>query len=278
MIELLMFSIIPFLATLIYGAALPAVGCSLFVRNELMLTLALPSVAGAALALGIAIGFSHYSSFAALYALMALFVIATSMIVNIKGLPPVRRQLMLAGLFAGSQAVMGISMAFSPSCHSHMSHLLNGEILALNGTDLVVAGVAVAILTILSVKYKLRIFAYLLDEEGLRVSQRRGVVALYFRIATALLISMSVMQLGPLLSIAFLVLPASFSDIGKSGMTRFIGVASAVGTVSAITGFYLSIRFDLPPAYTSAIGVIPIGLGTKIISKLIYPFRRCLLI
>ncbi len=269
--ELLFFSTIPLIATILYGASLPVVGAALFARNELLLAIALPAVAGAGLTVGLAVLPPSLFSTFALYLIITGLVVAVSIVANRKELSPVRRQLLLGGLFAGSQSITGILMAISPATHTHMKHVLNGEILAINSFDIIATTIIIAIIIVVGIRNKYLVYAYLIDEERLCMLGRRNSVSLFFRVSVALIISFAVMQTGPLLSIAFLILPLLFGDTGRFGMSRFIKSSSLIGILSAVIGFYISISYDLPPAHTVAFTVLPTGLAFKFIFKL-----RCL--
>jgi ABC-type Mn2+/Zn2+ transport system permease subunit len=69
-------------------------------------------------------------------------------------------------------------------------------------------------------------------------------LGLYLLIGLA--IAFGVMTVGPLLIFGFLVIPPLAASQITRGMWPFSIVASAIGGISALVGFYLSLRWDLP--------------------------------
>jgi ABC-type Mn2+/Zn2+ transport system permease subunit len=71
-------------------------------------------------------------------------------------------------------------------------------------------------------------------------------------------IALGVMTVGPLVVFAFLVVPPLAALRLVRGMPRLSAVAAVLGAASALVGFVLSYRYDLPLGPTDAVVVAAI--------------------
>jgi len=59
-------------------------------------------------------------------------------------------------------------------------------------------------------------------------------------------ISMAVLSAGPLVSFGFLLIPPLIAHLVARNMRQFAVIASSLGWVSALAGFYFAYRWNLP--------------------------------
>jgi ABC-type Mn2+/Zn2+ transport system permease subunit len=73
-----------------------------------------------------------------------------------------------------------------------------------------------------------------------------------------LTISMAVLSAGPLVSFGFLLIPPLTAHVLAKNMWQFLLLASGIGGASALIGFYIAYRWNLPvgPTDVALLGVI----------------------
>ncbi len=118
-IQTFQFVFIPFLVMLTFASILPAAGCALYIRNEMMLAIALPPLTGASLILGVLLGISPESHSALLVVAFIITFAVVILIGNLR-LSEIRRQIALASLFAGGSVLIHLFMSISPHAHAHL--------------------------------------------------------------------------------------------------------------------------------------------------------------
>ena len=260
----LSFSIVPMLAALVFALVVPCVGTVLALRNEMLLGIALPPVASAAMAAALLAGLPPQSPLL-LYAVAAivLFAVMAWLPSDTEGGSSTarRRELVLAALFCIGSTLTVLFMALSPSAEGHFRHMLQGEVLAVSLLELAIAAALALALLTAAVRMRGVLFAFSLDEEGLRIRQKSyRTIAVVYRLGTVLVVTGGVVLVGPLLTTALLVLPAFFTERASRGLSRFVGAAVLVGFCGTLAGFVVAIALDLPPAPMSVCGIVGFGL------------------
>ncbi len=260
LISLLAFSIVPLLLVIATAAVIPATGALLSLRNEIMLALALPSVANAATALVLVTGLDADNS-------LILFPVATTLTLAailpfVSGHTGGRlRELRLAGLFTGGQVCTMLFSALSPHAHNNISHLLNGEVMAAGVPETTAITIGAAVLLAAGILRRQVLYSWCADETFFRTTAPRYrlfVVIVYSSIAAT--VTVGVATVGPLLVTALMVFPALFGDSGKKGVNRYLTTVIITGITGSIAGFLLALGLDLPPAVCAAAGVGVIGV------------------
>lgn len=262
-LNVLSFSILPLALVALFSILTPSMGGVLAIRNEMMLALALPSVANAGMALGLLCGidpeheFSLYG-FATLATLLS--IVATGRIRN----GAEHREIYLAALFVGGQVLSSTFSALSPVAHTHVSHLLNGEILATGTRETVLLAVIGATVFVLAIVTRRRIIAWCADSEFFKVGAKRYHLFLFAIYAVlAIVITIGVATIGTVLVTAFLVLPALFANVGTGGIYKYLALATGIGVIGSIAGFLVALAIDFPPAISAALGVGAVGLCVR---------------
>ncbi len=264
-IALLSFSFLPLVLVVTFSIVTPAIGAVLAIRNEMMLALALPSVANAGMALGLLFGIDPENEltlygFATIATLLSIF--ATNRFRNGAG----NREIYLAALFVAGQILSSTFSTLSPVAQGHVSHLLNGEILAAGSIETIVLVIICTAFIVLAVMNRHGILAWCADSEFYRVGARRYHVFLfviYAALATA--ITLGVATIGVLLVTALLVLPALLGNMGIGGIYKFIVITTGIGVVGGIAGFLTALAIDFPPAISASIGIGIVGIGLRVL-------------
>ncbi len=88
-----------------------------------------------------------------------------------------------------------------------------------------------------------------------------------------LAISIGVMTVGPLVVFAFLVIPPLAALRLVRGMVPLMLTSAAIGAASALVGFWLSYRYDLPLGPTDAVTVAAAFVVIRSVRVLV-PARR----
>ncbi|KMQ49416.1 Zinc ABC transporter, inner membrane permease protein ZnuB [Chitinispirillum alkaliphilum] len=259
------FVLVPFLVMVIFASILPVAGSALYIRNEIMLAIALPPLTGAALTLGVVTGISpenHITLFS--FAFVIAFGIV-SWLGNLR-LSEIKRQIILASLFAGGSVVIHLLMSVSEHAHAHLRFLLTGELLSIDRAELFQSSLLCTAGWFLFAIFRNAVFSYCIDEELMRLrSKRFTVFATFYRISITLIIAASVLYIGPLLTSALLIFPALLSDTGKSSIITFFAFAVTVGLLGAAGGFIAGVAGDIPPAYTASIAILAAGTVLKFV-------------
>lgn len=259
-VSTLSFSILPFLLVISFALVTPAMGAVLTLRNEIMLALALPSVANAAMAFGLLCGIKSEN-----HAVIYLFTTAITLGVTLmatSGKNSARmRELRLAGMFAGGQICSLLFTAISPSAHAHIDHLLNGEVLAAGKIETLLILLGCIVLLSASIYWRKVLYGWCADEDFFRTGTRayRSFILLTYTLMSAT-ITIGVSTIGTLLVSALLVLPALMGDCGKGGINHYAIIVTLVGLTGSIAGFLCALVIDLPLAVCAAAGVGVVGL------------------
>lgn len=153
----------------------------------------------------------------------------------------------VGALYALASASAILFLVWNASGETEMLGLLKGEIVAISETDFhAMIDIFCAIFAAMFLFQK----EFLLTsyDRDMAVSLGRNVlwwdVLLYLLVG--LTISLGVMTVGPLVIFGFLVIPPMAALPWAAGMISFSLIASIIGGLSALFGFYLSFKFDLP--------------------------------
>ncbi|MBN1984494.1 MAG: metal ABC transporter permease [Chitinivibrionales bacterium] len=259
----LSFSLIPMTAASFFSLVTPPLGATLSLRNEILLGIALPQVGSAVIAAALFCGVAAESTLLlTCLAGCAIFVVMLFLPLNVgkQRICLRQRELILAGLFCvGSTATM-LFTALSPVVEAHFRNLLQGEILAVTQTDLVIAATMSVIIIICGLRLRGFLYAYSLDEESLKIKHRtyRYVTVLYRAYAT-LVITGGIILIGPLLTTSLLVVPALCIERVSKGLDYFLLATILIGLSGTVSGFFAAIITDLPPAALCVSGILVIG-------------------
>jgi len=242
-------------AGLVIGLVCPLVGVYLVLRRLVFLGVALPQISAAGIAFAFflhTLGFHLYphqeeEQLMALTGSVLFVVVALVALVTLER----RGRGMVEGrvgvTYAAAAAAGILFVAANPYGESTLLSLLRGEVLGLSlsqfwATIGVYGGIAACMLLLQ------KEFTFVSFDRDTAITLGKNVVAwdlcLYLLIGLA--IAFGVMTVGPLLIFGFLVVPPLAARKITRGMWPFSIVASLIGGVTALIGFYLSLRWDLP--------------------------------
>jgi ABC-type Mn2+/Zn2+ transport system permease subunit len=270
---LLSFSAIPLLTALSYAALTPVLGATLHLRGEIMLGIVLPPFGSAVIGLCAFCGISIenrlllYSIVAvSLFSLLSAPVFSFARTVALSR----RKEMVLAAVFVLGQTVTYLCMHLSTNVRIDLSHLLNGEILAVGPVEFGTALAMNTVLIYLYCRYRGVLFAFCLDETGLRI-QERGVrwIETTYRISASIVITSSIVHLGPLLTTAWLVLPALFAEWAAPNIESFFMIGIAISVCATLTGFIAALMIDLPPVHVISTSLFFLGAGIVLVSRIL---------
>jgi len=261
------FSLLPLTLVIMFSLLMPAMGTVLVIRDEIMLALALPSVANAGMALGLLCGLDSDREFV-LYGfatIATLFVIVGASRINHENS---RREILFAALFVGGQILSSTFSALSPVAHHHVSHLLDGEILAVGILEtIVLVIICIVILSVGVINFR-SVFSWCADSAYFKIGTKYYHLYLFAVYgALASVITLGVATVGTLLVTTLLVLPALFGNVNSGGIRRYIILAGLIGAVGSIIGFLVALWIDFPPAISAAAGVGITGIAMMFFYK-----------
>ncbi len=273
MMDLLSFMMIPLIITALLSSTLPAMGTLLAIRNELLITLSLPSAAGLAIALLALTGLGESSLLLRIIPAVIILLLGYSYFLH-RVVDPVLRQKVLAGIFIGSQAITQLIVAANPEIERYYTQLLNGEMLSVTKGNAVLTAVITLVTIVLLISRFPLIRAYSLDEKSLsRFKSLFFWTALTFRLVVIIQVTLGVITIGPLLTTSLKIIPALFADTGKNGFFSAIIMSTIIAALSLLIGFPGALHFDLPPSYLISATVIFVGGVMKLFSLLLLKKR-----
>jgi ABC-type Mn2+/Zn2+ transport system permease subunit len=143
-------------------------------------------------------------------------------------------------------------VALNPMGDLEMTSLLRGELLATSSTDLAIVSVVAALVMVVFVLFRREILLVSFDAEFARTIGRdptRWDALLYLLLGVT--ISVGVMTAGPMVVLAFLVLPALAARRVTTHLAATFLVSAAIATFCSTGGFAIAYRADLPagPVY-----------------------------
>ena len=261
-----MFDVVWLFREALSGTLLIALGCSVLgvyvvLRRIVFVGAALAQISSAGIALAIFLG-SAGLGLGTLTGELGLSFLATAGGVVFFTVTGTRRRvppdsaLGLSYVVAGAVGVLLIAKAAGADVHDLF---IQGNILGITTRDLVILlAVAIAVLAVHLLLYKEFLFVSYDPEmaETLGYSTRRWTFMLYLTIGVMIAVAMR--SAGVLLVFNFLVTPAVTGLLMGRNMRGVFVWAVVSGLVAALTGFVLSVPFDLPtgPAIIAVSGVL----------------------
>ena len=150
-------------------------------------------------------------------------------------------------IYSSSLAVGIIFLSFREGYQNSLTQLLFGDILAMQGIDLILNGILLVVcmlflgLTVRS-QLLLTLSESLARSRGVSVSAQRTA----FIVLLALVVGVSIKAIGVLLISAFVVIPACTARALSRTFSRYILTSAGIGGLSAALGIVASALFDLP--------------------------------
>lgn len=246
--------------SLLVGGACPLVGAFLILRRLVLLGVALPQVSSCGIAFAFALPawglLPHWHdqaeeravAFAGslVFVLLALFALAL-LERRGRGLGEGR----MGALFVLASAWGVLLVVNNPHGDHGLLHLLRGEIIAVSNADLALGAVTFCLTVAGLVLFQKEFVLVSFDREMALTLRKRVVVwdALLFTLM-GLAISVATFCVGPMVAFGFLVLPPLIAHQWARTMRGFLLGASGIGVGSALAGFAVAFRLDLPAGPT----------------------------
>jgi len=141
---------------------------------------------------------------------------------------------------------LGALLALSPETPPNLQAILFGDVLAVSGSDLAIAGaLSVATLASLALLHP-RLLAVGFDAPGARaIGIAAGPVEAALLVLLAAAVLVAVQGLGNLLAVASLVGPAAVARLLAHRMAPMMGIAAGLAVASGIAGLYASYHLEL---------------------------------
>lgn len=252
--------------SLLVGLACPLVGVYLLLRRLIFMGVALPQVSSCGIAFAFAFHtwgvIPHFEESEHLLAFAGSSLFTLTAIVAFSILERRRRGLIEG--FIGTVYVLAgawsiLLLVKNPYGEHGLLDRLKGEIIAVSNADLGWTLAAFAVVAVTLVVFQKEFMLVSFDREMAIVLKKNVLLwdALLF-LLIGLTISMAVLSVGPLVTFGFLLIPPLTAHLFARDMRQFALLASAIGGVSALAGFVLAFRWDLPvgPTDVALLGVI----------------------
>ncbi len=254
--------------SLLVGFACPLVGVFLVLRRLIFLGVALPQISATGIAFALSMhvwlghgGDSHGEdqqtlAFVGSIAFTVLAILWLALLEK-RGRGLVEGRLGTAYVVASAASILLLSKC--PVAERGWMGLLKGEIIAISHGDLTLTFVSFAVVLLMLWLFNREFMLVSFDREMAITLRRRVLVwdiLLYSLIG--LTVAISVLSVGPLIAFGFLLIPPLIARQFARNMGQFVVIASLIGGVTALTGFCVAYRLDLPvgPADVMLLGVL----------------------
>lgn len=268
--------------SLLVGLACPLVGVYLLLRRLVFLGVALPQISSCGIAFAFALhawglvphmeGGEHSLAFlgSSLFTLAAILVFATLQR---------RGRALSEGMIGAGYALAGawgiLLLVKNPFGEHGLLERLRGEIISISNADLVWAAAAFGSVLLVLCLFRKEFLLVSFDREMALTLKKRVIFwDVLLLLLMGLTVSMAVLSVGPLVTFGFLLLPPLAAHQLARNMRQFSLFASAIGGASALTGFYIAYRWDLPVGPTD-VALLGIVYGLAAVSRKLADLSRC---
>jgi ABC-type Mn2+/Zn2+ transport system permease subunit len=269
-------------ASLLVGLVCPLVGVFLVLRRLVFMGIALPQISslGVALALSLHIWYGDTDMFHGAgeraLAIAGAIVFSLGAIVVLALLERRRAGLIegrLGTVYVLAAALSILLLSQCPQAETHWLQLFKGEIIAVSNADVRITLLAFAGVTgVLGLFHKEFLLVSYDRDMAVSLGKAAGLWDLGLYLLIGLTIAIAVLSVGPLVAFGFLVIPPLIVRPFARTMRQFALGAGAVGLFTALAGFWLAYRHDLPvgPTDVTLLGAL---YATSFVAQKI-PARR----
>ncbi len=266
--------------SVLIGFACPLVGVFLVLRRLVFMGVALPQVSscGAAFALSLPVWLGtlpgeqstqmeHMLAFAGslLFSLVAILVLA---FLERRGRGIAEGRLGATYVVAAAASIL--ILAKNRYAELGWLDLLKGEVITISNFDLALTAVTLLLVLILLGLFHKELLLVSFDRP-MAITLHKNValwdVLLYLLIGVT--ISVAVLSVGPLIAFGFLLIPALTAYLVSRNIPHFLVLASVLGGLSSLLGFWLAYQWNLPIGPTEVVLLGVIYALTWSISKLV---------
>jgi ABC-type Mn2+/Zn2+ transport system permease subunit len=246
--------------SLLVGVTCPLVGGYLLVRRMVFMGVALPQISSCGIAFAFAlqgwglVPHAHDTAGERVLALLGsvAFTLASILVLTIlqrRKRGTVEGRLGALYVLAGAWSIL--LLVKNPFGEHGMLDLLKGEIIAVSNSELLLTACVVVFVVVPLCIFNKEFLLVSFDPE-MAITLKKRVPAwdgLLFSLV-GLMVSVSVLSVGPLVTFGFLLIPPLIAHELARTMKQFLIVAAGIGGVSAIIGFALAYKWDLPVGAT----------------------------
>lgn len=251
--------------SLLIGFVCPLVGVYLVLRRLVFMAVALPQVSSCGIAFAFALHSWHWvphlegGEQGLAFAGASLFTLAAILLLSFTGSRNRDVEGRIGSIYVLASAWSILLLLKNPFGEHGLLDRLRGEIIAVPDFDLMLtAGIFLVVAaTLIFFQKELLLVSY--DREmalslGKKVRFWDGLLLGFI----GLTISLAVLSVGPMVAFGFLILPPLAARSFAHTMTQFALWSSLIGGFSALAGFCLAYRWDLPvgPTDVALLGFI----------------------
>jgi ABC-type Mn2+/Zn2+ transport system permease subunit len=246
--------------SVVFGLTCPLVGVYLVLRRLVFMGVALPQISSCGIAFAFALQgwgllpHAHESAGEQSIAFLGstTFTLAAILLLSVlsrRGRGSVEARIGTAYVLAGAWSIL--LLVKNPAGEHGLLDLLKGEIIAISNFELMVTAIAFALVIATLFVFQKEFLLVSFDRE-MAVSLKKSVLGWdsFLFLLIGLTISMSVLSVGPLVTFGFLILPPLTAHLFARTMRQFAALASCVGGLTALAGFCVAYRWDLPVGAT----------------------------
>lgn len=194
-------------------------------------------------------------------------IVVASMLVALQNRVQLSSDAILGILAHGTLALGLVAVSFLDEVRIDLMALLFGDILAVNGTDLLlIYASGASIILLIVVMWRALVSATVHEDlaraEGIPVEK----INILLMLCIALTVATAMKVVGILLVAALLIIPASSARSFSQTPEQMAVYSSVIGGVSVLGGLFLSLHFDTPPGpsiVTCALLLFAISTGTR---------------
>ncbi|MCI0744172.1 MAG: metal ABC transporter permease [Verrucomicrobia subdivision 3 bacterium] len=245
---------------LLVGLTCPLVGGYLVMRRMIFMGIALPQISSCGIAFAFALqGWGllphphgtteeHALAFGGSMVFTLLSILILTLLEKRRG-GSVEGRLGAFYVLAGAWSIL--LLVKNPFGEHGMLDLLKGEIIAVPNSDLVLSAGVFGFAVIPLILFHKEFLLVSFDPEMATTLKKsvRGWDGLLFSLV-GLIVSISVLSVGPLVTFGFLLVPSLIAYQLTRTMKQFLALSSIIGGLSAVVGFVLAYRWDLPVGAT----------------------------
>lgn len=252
--------------SVLVGFACPLVGTYLLLRRLIFMGVALPHISSCGIAFAFAFHtwglIPHMEEGEHTLALAGSTIFTLGAILGFSWFEKRGRSLIEASIgtayvLAGAWSIL--LLVKNPHGEHGLLDRLKGEIIAVSNASLGWTFVVFAIVALTFFIFQKEFLLVSFDREtAVTLKKNVDFWNTFLFLLIGLTISVSVLSVGPLVTFGFLLLPPLIAHGFASNMRQFIWGATAIGGVSALVGFYIAYRWDLPvgPTDVALLGVV----------------------
>lgn len=255
--------------SILVGFACPLVGVFLVLRRLVFMGVALPQISSTGVAVALSaplwLGISHaahssQSEHTTAFIGSIAFTLAAILVLAFlerrgRGQPEGR----LGTAYVVAAALSILILSKNRYAELGWLDLLKGEVITISNFDLALTAIMLALVLVALALFHKELFLVSFDRV-MAVTLRKNVVFwdILLYLLLGLTVSLAVLSVGPLIAFGFLLIPALTAHLFARTMRQFLVLASLLGGISSLLGFWIAYTWDFPvgPADVALLGVV----------------------